>query len=91
MPSRNNIDKNMAEDFAKKFPNTRVILDATEIPLQSMVKKWILKKTLKTMIVPLEMQFLLTVIHVWDLIGLIKTYKILSRPLPSTNVLLDQE
>lgn len=39
MPSRNNIDKNMAEDFAKKFPNTRVILDATEIQLQSMVKK----------------------------------------------------
>lgn len=31
LPSRNNIDKNMAEDFSKKFPNTRVILDATEI------------------------------------------------------------
>lgn len=33
-PSREIIDKNMPEDFQKKFPTTRVILDATEIPIQ---------------------------------------------------------
>jgi hypothetical protein len=32
-PSRDIIDKNMPEDFLKKFPTTRVILDATEIPI----------------------------------------------------------
>lgn len=33
-PSREIIDMHMPEDFKRKFPNTRVILDATEIPIQ---------------------------------------------------------
>ena len=33
-PSREIIDMHMPEDFKSKFPNTRVILDATEIPIQ---------------------------------------------------------
>lgn len=33
-PSREIIDMHMPEDFKRKFPNTRVILDATEIHIQ---------------------------------------------------------
>lgn len=33
-PSKEIIEEFMPSDFARKFPNTRVILDATEIPLQ---------------------------------------------------------
>ncbi|CAC5357381.1 unnamed protein product [Mytilus coruscus] len=33
-PSRDIVDKHMPVDFQRKFPSTRVILDATEIPIQ---------------------------------------------------------
>ncbi|XP_063437815.1 uncharacterized protein LOC134718896 [Mytilus trossulus] len=33
-PSRDIVDKHMPVDFHRKFPRTRVILDATEIPIQ---------------------------------------------------------
>jgi hypothetical protein len=33
-PSRDSIDEHMPEDFKRKFPSTRVILDATETPIQ---------------------------------------------------------
>ena len=33
-PSRETVDEHMPQDFGKKFPKTRVILDATETPIQ---------------------------------------------------------
>ncbi|XP_078325852.1 uncharacterized protein LOC144622810 [Crassostrea virginica] len=58
-PSREIIDEHMPDDFARKYPATRVILDATEIPIakpsnvdaQSMTwSTYKHKNTLKTMV-----------------------------------------
>ena len=58
-PSREVVDQHMPTDFKRKFPRTRVILDATEIPIQkpshvdSQCATWSSykhKNTLKTMI-----------------------------------------
>ncbi|XP_061196051.1 uncharacterized protein LOC133204344 [Saccostrea echinata] len=58
-PSKDIIKEHMPTDFAKKFPNTRIILDATEQPihkpsnLEAQSKTWSSykhKNTLKTMV-----------------------------------------
>ena len=36
-PSRDVVSKFMPQDFKQKFPTTRVILDATEMPIQMML------------------------------------------------------
>jgi hypothetical protein len=58
-PSREIINETMPNDFKRKFPNTRVILDATEVPIEKPVhvecqsvtwSNYKHKNTLKTMI-----------------------------------------